>query len=99
MGHDTAADKYFHRDLPFDRGVLEAMQPRLVQALELARDGCVVIEDASTAVVRSDETRYTVRTTHDGGDVHVPVVRQAPRRARTRKHVLAASLVRREVRA
>ncbi|MCP4960651.1 MAG: SWIM zinc finger family protein [Actinomycetia bacterium] len=65
VGYDVHRDGFFHRDLPFDRSSLEAMQPRLVEARELV-DGGAVAFGGGSAVVESGDRAYTVRSTPEG---------------------------------
>lgn len=65
-GYDLDTDGFFHRDLPFDRSSLEAMQPRLQKATVLAAKGAVRRTRPDAAAVDSGATTYTVRSTPDG---------------------------------
>ena len=61
VGYDLARGAYFHRELPYDRAVLEKMHPRLLGARELAEQGAVTVHDDTTATVRSGDVDYVVR--------------------------------------
>jgi SWIM zinc finger len=62
VGYDLGASAFFHRDLPYDREVLEAMHPRLLGARRLVEDGAVELdEDGAGAAVTSGEAEYRVR--------------------------------------
>jgi SWIM zinc finger len=61
VGYDLAQSAYFHRELPYDRAVLEKMHPRLLGARELAEQGAVRIRDDGRATVRSGDAEYVVR--------------------------------------
>ena len=65
MGYDLAHSAYFHRELPYDRAVLEKMHPRLLGARELYEQGAVRLTGDGEATVRSGEAEYVVRT--EGG--------------------------------
>jgi len=100
VGFDLAQNAYFHRELPYDRGILERMHPRLLGARRLVEDGGVELEADGTATVRSGEAEYVVRTDGDrmrctcawfakhrgerGPCKHVLAVEHARRLARTR---------------
>lgn len=64
VGYDLAHSAYFHRELPYDRAVLEKMHPRLLGARELFEQGAVRL-GSDAATVRSGEAEYVVRT--EGG--------------------------------
>jgi hypothetical protein len=65
IGHDLQANGFFHRDLPFDRAVLDDMHPRLVDAQQLVRAGAVAV-DRDRATVRSGDIDYSVTFDEDG---------------------------------
>ena len=60
VGYDLAQNAFFHRELPYDRAVLERMHPRLLAARELVEQGAVRLHDGG-ATVRSGEADYDVR--------------------------------------
>ena len=62
VGYDLAQSAYFHRELPYDREVLEKMHPRLLGARELVEQRAVRLRPDGTAIVRSGEADYVVRT-------------------------------------
>jgi hypothetical protein len=62
VGYDLAHSAYFHRELPYDRAVLEKMHPRLLGAQELFEQGAVQLSGEGAATVRSGEAEYVVRT-------------------------------------
>jgi SWIM zinc finger len=66
VGYDLAHSAYFHRELPYDRAVLEKMHPRLLAARELYEQGAVRLTADGEATVRSGEAEYLVRTGPDG---------------------------------
>jgi hypothetical protein len=65
VGYDTAECAYFHRELPYDAELLEAMHPRLVDARALVASGAVVPEGDGFQV-RSRDVNYVVRQTPTG---------------------------------
>lgn len=65
VGFDAAEGAYFHRELPYDAQVLEAMHPRLLDARALAAAGAV-LPDGDRFRVRSGDVEYLVRSTGTG---------------------------------
>ncbi|MEU8135362.1 SWIM zinc finger family protein [Streptodolium elevatio] len=65
IGYDVAEAAYFHRELPYDTGRAERMNPRLRDAHALVDGGAVAV-DGERAQVRSRETTYQVRMAGDG---------------------------------
>jgi SWIM zinc finger len=61
VGYDLAQSAYFHRELPYDRGMLDKMHPRLLGARELVEQGAVRLDDDGGATVRSGDADYVVR--------------------------------------
>jgi SWIM zinc finger len=61
VGYDLAQSAYFHRELPYDRAVLERMHPRLLGARELVEQGAVRLGENGDATVRSGNAEYVVR--------------------------------------
>lgn len=92
-GHDIAADGFFHRDLPYDRTVLEAMQPRLQGAASLVSEGRVGLVGDDVRV-DSDGTTYTVRCAEDGWRCTCAWYAKHRGERGPCKHVLAAQLAR-----
>ncbi len=91
VGHDLHADAYFHRDLPFDRAVLDEMHPRLIDARELLGSGAVAVDEHSTTV-RSGETDYTVTFETDGESCNCMWFAKHRSERGPCKHILAALL-------
>ena len=83
VGYDLAQSAYFHRELPYDRAALEKMHPRLLGARELVEQGAVRLDDDGGATVRSGDADYRRARRGRGRALHVRVVREARRRART----------------
>ena len=65
VGYDLAQGAYFHRELPYDRALLEGMHPRLLGARQLVEQGAVRLADDGTATVRSGDAEYVVRVAGD----------------------------------
>jgi hypothetical protein len=98
VGYDLAAGAYFHRELPYDRAVLEGMHPRLLGARRLVDEGAVRLDDdRAAASVTSGEAEYRVRFAADG--THCTCAWYARHRGERGpcKHVLAAEHARRLV--
>jgi SWIM zinc finger len=93
VGYDLAKNAFFHRELPYDRAVLEKMHPRLLGAQKLVEEGAVRI-DGDSAYVRSGEIEYLVR----GERCTCPWFARHRGERGPCKHVLAVQHVRREVR-
>jgi SWIM zinc finger len=92
VGYDLAENAFFHRELPYDRPVLEKMHPRLLGAQKLVDEGAVRL-DGDSAYVRSGEVEYLVR----GERCTCPWFARHRGERGPCKHVLAVQLVRRQV--
>jgi hypothetical protein len=98
VGYDLADGGFFHRELPFDLGLVERMQPRLRDACALADAGAVRVENASDAgivawVASTGGVEYRVRLGPDGSSCTCP---WTGRHGETRgpcKHRLAVRIV------
>lgn len=97
VGYDLAHGAYFHRELPYDRAVLEKMHPRLLGARELVDQGAVRLAGDS-ATVSSGDAEYVV--SFDNGGVRCTCAWFARHRGERGpcKHVLAAEYARRGAR-
>jgi hypothetical protein len=93
VGYDLAHSAFFHRELPYDRAVLESMHPRLLGARELVDSGAVRLADGS-ATVRSGDAEYVVR---EGRCTCAWFARHRGERGPC-KHVLAVEQARRSAR-
>jgi hypothetical protein len=95
VGYDLAHQAFFHRELPFDRSLLEAMHPRLIAARQLVDQRAVqLVLDGASARVTSGGVDYSVRFDETGARCTCPwFARHAGSRGPC-KHVLAADLVR-----
>ncbi len=86
VGFDLAEGAYFHRELPFDLGQVEALHPRLKDARKLVAGGGIRFvhrdEARVEAYVPGTEVEHRVSIDGDNGGLYLPVVRQAPGRAR-----------------
>jgi hypothetical protein len=92
VGFDLANNAFFHRELPYDRAVLEKMHPRFLGAQRLVDEGGVRL-DGDSAFVRSGEVEYLVR----GERCTCPWFARHHGERGPCKHVLAVQHVRREV--
>ena len=94
VGYDLAEAAYFHRELPYDAGRVERLNPRLGNARALAASGAVRLDGDLASVVVGDH-EHRVRFDGDAA-----VACTCPWWARYRgsrgkcKHVLAVELVR-----
>ena len=95
VGYDVGRQAFFHRELPFERSVLETMHPRLLGARRLLDEGAVRFESGGNAAeVRSGDVDYLVRFEADGPRCTCPwYVKHSGTRGPC-KHVLAAELAR-----
>jgi hypothetical protein len=65
VGYDVAESAYFHRELPYEAGRAERLNPRLRNARRLVEAGAVTV-DGRLAVVRAEDHVQHVRL-GDGG--------------------------------
>jgi hypothetical protein len=96
VGYDLSASAFFHRELPYDRAVLESMHPRLLGARELVEQGAVRL-DGDTASVRSGDAEYVVRFGPDGARCTCAWFARHRGERGPCKHMLAAEHARRLV--
>ncbi|MBM3676533.1 MAG: SWIM zinc finger family protein [Actinobacteria bacterium] len=90
VGFDLGRSAYFHRELPFDRAVLEGMHPRLLGALQLVGEGAVALDtDGRSATVRSGDVAYLVRLGDAGPTCTCPWFAKHRGARGPCKHVLA----------
>lgn len=98
VGYDLGASAFFHRELPYDRAVLESMHPRLLGARRLVDDGAVRLdEDGGGASVASGEVEYRVRFDDTGARCTCAWFARHRGERGPCKHVLAAEHARRAV--
>jgi hypothetical protein len=96
VGYDLAAEAFFHRELPFDREVLEGMHPRLLGAQKLVEAGAVRLAgDAASAEVASGDVQYVVRFGERGPTCTCAWFAKHRGERGPCKHVLAAEHARR----
>lgn len=101
VGFDLAEGAYFHRELPFDLGLVERLQPRLRDARRLLAEGGVrKAERAADAApgtteiyVRSGDVEYRVRLTDAEARCTCPWYAKHAATRGPCKHVLAARLL------
>lgn len=92
VGYDAAEGAYFHRELPYDPELLEAMHPRLTDARALAESGAVTA-DGERFRVRSGDLEHVVRQTSTGYRCTCPWYGKHRDDRGPCKHVLAVELV------
>ncbi|MFE3203893.1 SWIM zinc finger family protein [Embleya sp. NPDC059237] len=66
IGYDVAEAAYYHRELPYDTGSVERMNPRLRDAHALVAAGAVTLTGGEEASVRSGDRTYGLRLAGDG---------------------------------
>ena len=93
VGYDAAEESYFHRELPFDMGRMEAMHPRLRAARELVDSGAVRIV-GDLAYVISAGTEHVVRRRLGGDVCSCPWYSKHRSSRGPCKHLLAVELAR-----
>ncbi len=93
VGFDAREGAYFHRELPYDATVLEAMHPRLRGARQLI-DQAAVRFDGDLAYVRSGDVEHVVRPADGGYRCSCPWYGKHQSDRGPCKHVLAVELVR-----
>lgn len=91
VGFDAHAGSFFHQELPYAAGALEAMHPRLRDARELVASGAVRFS-AGVGYVRSGETEYVVRPTGTGHRCSCPWYGKHQDDRGPCKHALAVEL-------
>jgi SWIM zinc finger len=96
VGYDLATSAFFHRELPFDREVLEGMHPRLLGARQLVEEGAVRLDaDGAGACVASGDAEYLVRFDNAGSRCTCAWYAKHRGERGPCKHVLAAEHARR----
>jgi hypothetical protein len=93
VGFGLSSGGFFHRDLPFDRGALDELQPRLIDARALVAASAVAF-DGDGASVRSGDARYVVRFDSQISRCTCPWFAKHRGERGPCKHVLAAELAR-----
>lgn len=96
-GFDANAQRYFHRELPFDLARVEEMQPRLSAARQLIEDGKVrpiaVGGSALSFEVQGTGTAHRVRLSEEQDACTCPWFSKHQGQRGPCKHILAASMV------
>jgi hypothetical protein len=93
VGYDLAESAFFHRPLPFDHGILDQLNPRIVAAREIVASNGVLARPDGSLLVYSTDVEYRVVLAGAEGDRC-----SCPWYARYRgtrgpcKHVLAARI-------
>jgi hypothetical protein len=97
VGYDVAEGAYFHRELPFDMGRVDQLQPRLKDARKLAAEGGVRVEkregSAAEAWVRGTGVEHRVRLSEESGRCTCPWFSKHQGERGPCKHVLAVQIV------
>jgi hypothetical protein len=96
VGYDLAEAACFHRELPYDAGLVDKANPRLRAARALAAAGAVRWTERGVAVVTVDEHPHSVRFGPDGAALSCTCTWWARHRdgRGACSHVLAAELAR-----
>jgi SWIM zinc finger len=97
-GFDAEAQRYFHRELPFDLTKVEEMQPRLGNARKLVEGGLVrrlsvADREVPTFEVQGTGTMHRVRIADDQQSCTCPWFSKYQGQRGPCKHILAASIV------
>jgi hypothetical protein len=97
VGFDAAAGTWFHRELPFDFGLVEKLQPRLEGARKLlAAGGVRVVEDSGDGSFQVDvpgtDVTHRVRLLEGGDRCTCPWFAKHPGERGPCKHILAARM-------
>ncbi|WP_067802969.1 SWIM zinc finger family protein [Actinomadura formosensis] len=98
VGFDAAEAAFFHRELPYDPARVAGLNPRLRSARALVEDGAVRFTGGDTATVLSNGSERRVRFDGDRVTCTCPWWFDHRGERGPCKHVLAARIVRREVR-
>ncbi|KAB2370634.1 SWIM zinc finger family protein [Actinomadura montaniterrae] len=96
VGFDTAEAAFFHRELPYDAARVAALNPRLRSARALVEDGAVRFTGSDAAVVTTDGGDREVRFEGDRATCTCPWWFDHRGERGPCKHVLAATIVRRD---
>ncbi len=93
VGYDLALGSYFHRELPFDMSLIEALQPRLVAARKIVSDGVVALVGDGEATVAGTGVTHRVRFEEDPPRCTCPWFARHQGMRGPCKHVLAAQIL------
>ncbi len=99
-GFDVHAQRYFHRELPFDLERIEALQPRLIDARALIKEGKVSAtvlagstQDEASFTVAGSSATHLVRLAASGDRCSCPWFSRHRGERGPCKHILAARIV------
>jgi hypothetical protein len=96
VGYDLSAQAFFHRVLPFDLTLIEAMHPRLEDARRLVAEGGVRVvrrdADGVEAYVKGSGVEHRVRLTEDDARCSCPWHTKHQGARGPCKHVLAVQI-------
>lgn len=96
VGFDLAAGQYFQRVLPFDLSLVDALQPRLLDARKLIANGAVRIlsktEDIIEAGVAGTDVEHRVRLSDAGSRCTCPWFAKHRNERGPCKHILAVQI-------
>ena len=96
VGYDLEDGAYFHRELPFDLGAVEKLQPRLSAARRLLSEGKVKVAERSSArievFVTSNGVEHRVRLSNEEARCTCPWYAKHQGARGPCKHILAARL-------
>ena len=97
VGYDLSEEAYFHREMPFDLGVVVKLHPRLSSAEALLAEDAVEIVSAPGALpleayVKSKDLEHRVLLTEDGHRCSCPWFNRTGGNAGPCKHVLAVQM-------
>jgi hypothetical protein len=97
VGYDLETSSYFHRVLPFDLGLVEKLQPRLINARKLIADGKVRLSHRSPerteAFVTGTDVEHFVRISETESKCTCPWYAKHQGERGPCKHVLAVQLL------
>ncbi len=94
-GYDLEQQAWYHRVLPFDLELVEALHPRLISARKLIAKGAVsrtITGNSVDASVTSEDVKYHVRMTPDHTDCTCPWYAKHRGERGPCKHVLAVQI-------
>lgn len=91
LGFDLKQQAYFHRDLPFDMGQIDSLNPRLKAAKKLVDAGAVCWTDG-VAEVSSEDVLHKVATDENGWRCTCPWFAKNGNQRGPCKHILAAEM-------
>ena len=97
VGYDLAENAYFHRVLPFDMTIIDALHPRLKDAKKLiAEDGVKVARNDAggiEAYVKGSGVEHRVRISREGARCSCPWFSKNQGERGPCKHILAVQII------